>query len=231
MGRALTVVVPTYNEYGNVTELLERITASLKGVDFDVVFVDDGSPDGTAGLLERLGKNHGNVTVHRRPRKIGLASAVLEGIILAKADAIAVIDADLQHPPELLPQMYQKLKEGYDIVIASRYHRRGGIEDWSLWRKMVSKGANILAHIVLPRTRKIRDPMSGYFLFKMEVLNGIRLNPTGFKILLEVLSEGEYNAAIEVPYIFKPRQKGGSKLGFREIAFYVLLLFKLKVRL
>jgi dolichol-phosphate mannosyltransferase len=225
---SLSIIVPTYNEAENIGELIERIEASLKGLDFEVIVVDDSSPDGTAEIAEELGRAYRNVKVIKRPRKMGLASAALEGMREAKYRLIAVMDADLQHPPELLPKLLERAKEGYDIVIASRYVKGGGVEGWSLWRRLISRGATLLAHALFLETRKVKDPLSGFFLFRREVVEGIRLNPIGYKLLLEVLMKGEYDKVAEVPYVFKMRRRGKSKLDLREILNYVLFLLKLK---
>jgi dolichol-phosphate mannosyltransferase len=211
----LSIIVPTYNEAENVRELIERVEASLKGLDFEVIVVDDSSPDGTAEIAEELGKIYGNVKVVKRPRKMGLASAVLDGMKVAKHELIAVMDADLQHPPELLPKLLEKAREGYDIVVASRYVEGGGIEEWGFWRRLISRGATFLAHAFLPKTRGVKDPMSGFFLFRRGVVEGIELNPIGYKLLLEVLVKGRYEKVIEVPYVFKVRKRGKANWGSR----------------
>ncbi|MEM3660048.1 MAG: glycosyltransferase [Thermoproteota archaeon] len=117
--------MPTYNEAANIPELLERVETSLKGLEAEIVFVDDNSPDGTAELAETLGEKYGNVKVLKRPYKMGLGSAVLHGVKLAEAEFVAVMDADLQHPPELLPEMLEKVKQGYVLAVASRYVEGG----------------------------------------------------------------------------------------------------------
>jgi len=218
--RGLSIIVPTYNEAENIRELIERVEASLKGLDFEVIVVDDSSPDGTAEIAEELGKTYGNVKVVRRPKKMGLASAVLDGMRIARYGFIAVMDADLQHPPELLPKLLERAREGHDIVIASRYIEGGGVEGWSFWRKLMSKGATLLAHMLLPRTKRIRDPMSGFFLMRREVVEGAWLNPVSYKLLLEVLVKGKYNKVAEVSYLFRTRKRGESKLSTKEMFNY-----------
>ena len=224
---SLSIIVPTYNEAENVRELIERVEASLKGLDFEVIVVDDSSPDGTAEVAEELGRAYGNVRVVRRPKKMGLASAVLEGMKVAKHELIAVMDADLQHPPELLPKLLGRAGEGHDVVVASKYVEGGGVRGWSFWRRLLSRGATLLAHALLPETRKVKDPMSGFFLFKKSVVEGVELNPIGYKLLLEVLVRGRYESVAEVPYIFEARRRGRSKLGLKEVFDYVVFLFKL----
>jgi len=227
--KELSVVVPTHNEAENLAELMKRVADSLKDINYEVVFVDDASPDGTADVADRIGKSYGNVRVLRRSGKMGLASAVLDGMKLAEADVIAVMDADLQHPPELLPRMYEKLRDGHSLVVASRYVEGGGVEGWGLRRRLLSKGATMLGHLLLPKTRKIRDPMSGYFMLNKEVLEGARLTPTGFKILLEILAKGKYASSSEVPYTFKTRRRGESKLGWKETYDYLKHLYRVLI--
>lgn len=221
----LSVIIPTYNEADNVAELIERIERSLNGRSFEIIVVDDNSPDGTAKIVEGLGKDH--IKVLKRPKKLGLASAILDGMKVADGNIIAVMDADLQHPPELLPELLKKVEDGYDIAIASRYVDGGKVEEWSFFRKLISKGAIFLSHALFPRTRQIKDVISGYFAFRRSVLDGVKLNPIGYKLLLEILVKGKYDKVIEIPYTFKPRKKGKSKIGLNEIINYVKHLFRL----
>jgi dolichol-phosphate mannosyltransferase len=223
----LSVIVPTFNERENIGPLIERVEEALRDVRFELIVVDDGSPDGTAEAAVKVGGRYGNVRVLRRPGKLGLSSAVMDGASLAKADVLAVLDADLQHPPELLPAMLAKVREGYDLVVASRLVEGGGVEGWSLWRRLVSKAAGALAKLALPRARALRDVMSGYFMLKREVLEGVELKPRGFKVLLELIVKGRWSRAVEVPYVFKPRLKGRSKLGVGEVASYLRQLLEL----
>jgi len=218
----LTIIVPTYNEAGNIVELVDRSESALMNVDFEIIVVDDSSSDGTANLAEGLGRKYGNVRVLRRPRKSGLASAVLDGLKVAEGDAVAVIDADLQHPPEILPKMLREIREGHkSMVIASRYVSDGGIIGWNTRRKIVSRGANLLARIALPKVKAIKDPLSGCFMFVPSIIEGVKLNPVGYKILLEMLVKGRCSSVTEVPYVFVPRKKGKSKLSTGEIWNYV----------
>ena len=222
----LSIIVPTYNEAQNVPELFKRIEASLKGIPHEVIVVDDNSPDGTASIAQALGGER--VKVYKRDRRMGLTSAILDGVKLAKSDLIAVMDADLQHPPELLPKMLEKVEEGHDIVIASRYVKGGGIRGWSPIRKLISRGAIALAHLLLPKTRSVRDPVSGFFLVKRAIMRDLKVaNPSGFKILLEILAKASYSSVAEVPYVFEARRAGKSKLNLKEIVNYIPFLLKL----
>jgi len=218
----LSIIVPTYNERENIKPLIERIGETLRQGDYEILVVDDNSPDGTAGVAESLSKDYPVRIIHR-PGKLGLASAVVEGIGKAEGDIVGVIDADLQHPPELVAQLVEAVVEGNDIAIASRYVQGGGIENWSLLRKIASKGAILLAR---PLT-KAHDPTSGCFFLNKEVVMGTEFKPAGFKILLEILVKGKYERIKEVPYTFRERGKGKSKLGLMEYARYLKLLYSL----
>jgi len=226
----LTIIIPTYNEKENLPQLIQRIETAMSNQDHEIIIVDDNSPDGTGQLAEQLAKQYGNIKVIHRPAKMGLATAILDGIKYAEGDIIAVMDADLQHPPELLPRLYQAILKGNDIAIASRYTEGGKIEGWSLKRKIVSKGAIALAHLFLPQTRKIKDIMSGYFAFRKDLLQDIELNPTGYKILLEIITKTKPTKITEIPYTFKPRTKGKSKLNKREITNYIKHIAKLTLK-
>ncbi|MEL9997399.1 MAG: glycosyltransferase family 2 protein [Sulfolobales archaeon] len=220
------MVVPTYNERDNIVELIRRIDNALKGIDYEVVVVDDNSPDGTADVAEGLSKDY-PVRVVRRPGKLGLATAVLDGVRSSRGDYVVVMDADLQHPPEVIPKMYEELIKGYDIVIASRYVVGGSVGGWGLTRRLISKTAILIAKLLIPRVRGIEDPISGFFMFRKEVLEGVSLSPKGFKILLEVLVKGRYSRVSEVPYTFGVRVRGTSKLSSKELINYITHLLTL----
>jgi len=226
-GVMLSVVVPTYMERESLPELVDRIEASLKLMGFEIIIVDDASPDGTADCAEELNRDYGNIKIVKRGSKLGLSSAVLDGFQTAGTQILAVMDADLQHPPELLSRMYTKICEGYDLVIASRYAEGGVIESWSLRRRIVSKGAIFLAHMLLPRTRRVKDVMSGFFMLRRNVIKEVRLNPAGFKILLEILVRGNYSSVAEIPYTFVPRKRGKSHLNLMELGNYIVHIYRL----
>jgi dolichol-phosphate mannosyltransferase len=226
-GVMLSIVVPTYMERESLPELVGRIESSLRPIEFEVIIVDDASPDGTADCAEDLNRNYGNIKTVKRGRKLGLSSAVLDGFQTASAQVLAIIDADLQHPPELLSGMYTKISKGYDLVIASRYTEGGVIEGWSLRRRIISKGATFLAHMLLPRTRKVRDVLSGFFMLRRDIIKEVRLNTVGFKILLEIIVRGNYSSVAEVPYTFVPRKRGKSNLNLRELWNYIVQIYRL----
>jgi dolichol-phosphate mannosyltransferase len=222
----LSIIVPTYNESKNIEALLGRIFAALKPnyIEYEVVVVDDNSPDGTAGVAEAL-KDKFDVRVVRRPKKISLSSAVINGFKVARGDVICVMDADLSHPPEALKLMLKEIQAGSDIVIGSRTVPEGGATNWPWFRRFGSRFAQILAQ---PLT-KITDNTSGFFMMKKKVIDGVELNPIGFKILLEILVKGNYSEVKEIPIVFNDREGGKSKLGSRQVVEYLKQLGMLYV--
>jgi dolichol-phosphate mannosyltransferase len=215
----LSVVVPTYNEAGSVPKLAERLGAALAGREWELVIVDDGSPDGTADIAAALAPRI-PVKVVRRAGKAGLASAVVAGFAAATGDVLVVMDADLSHPPELVPALADALERGADLAVGSRYVKGGGVEDWPLKRRVVSRVACLMGNALVP----VRDSTSGFFALKRSVIDGVKLNPIGFKIGFEVIARGRYTSAVEVPYTFRDRELGASKFGRREIMQYVVQL-------
>jgi len=208
----LSIVIPTYNERENLPILVKEIGKVLRDLEFELIIVDDDSPDKTWKLAEELKEDYSFIKVLRRIGKRDLSTAVLDGFKKAKGDVLAVMDADLQHPPEKLISMYKRIEEGADIVVGSRYVAGGEIEEWSAIRKLYSKFATLLAHIFLPSTRAVKDPMSGFFMCKRKVIERAELNPIGYKILLEVLAKGSYSRVEEEPITFRKREKGKSSL-------------------
>ncbi len=220
----LSVIVPTFNERENIPVLLERLEKSLSGIGcFEVIIVDDDSPDGTWMLAEELAKTrYPWLRVIRRVGERGLGSAIIRGLREARGRYVAVIDADLQHPPELLPRMLEEAERGADVVIASRYVKGGGVEGWSRTRLLVSKAAGLIARLLLPEVRRVRDPMSGYWLVRRSLIEGVELEPRSWKILLEILVKAKPSRVVEVPYVFRERARGESKLKPRHILEYLL---------
>lgn len=218
----ISVIVPTYNENENIKKLITSVHETLKEHEHELIIVDDNSPDGTAQTAEELSKNY-PVRVLKRSGKFGLASAVLEGFKHAKGDILGVIDADMQHPPEYIKDFVNAVSNGQDIAVGSRYTKGGKIEGWSEFRSLVSKGAIALSK---PLTN-VKDPVSGYFFIKRKVIENTTLNPIGFKILLEILVKGSYNNVKEIPYTFKLREAGESKLGIGEYINYSMHLYSL----
>ena len=215
----ISVIVPTYNERDNLDELVKRVTESCRrsSLEVEIVFVDDNSPDGTGDHAEEIAKSNPVMVVHRAG-KLGLSSAVLDGVRVARGDVIVIMDADLSHPPEKIPEMVGKIMSGEgEVVIGSRYVSGGSVENWPFRRRLVSKSATLLARGLT----KVRDPMSGFIAFKKSVIEGASLNPVGYKIGLEILVKGTYTKVVEVPIHFANRKAGKSKLGGTEVLKYV----------
>ncbi len=229
MSKSLTLVIPTYNESSNIIPLVERIEAALRGHDYEILFVDDDSRDGTADVINNLKNTHPVRVIVRRDEK-GLASAVVRGFSEARNEVLVVMDADLQHPPDIIPRLLGAIEDGADISIASRYVPGGGCADWSGVRKLISRVAIFMARLVLPPARKVKDPMSGFFALKRSVLEHKNLQPIGYKILLEVLVLGSYRKVVEVPFQFQLRQQGDSKLNINQEYEYMRHLFRLSRR-
>lgn len=220
----VSIVVPTYNERSNLKILVDKVHQCLSN--YELIIVDDNSPDATGKLAIELAQTY-PIRVLQRESKMGLASAIADGFKLASGNVIGVMDADLQHPPEKLPELLNKIHEGADIAIGSRYVRGGCIKDWSFKRKVVSKVATFLAKILFSEVRDITDPVSGFFVLKREVLKDIDISPIGYKILLEILVKGKYKGIVEVPYIFKGRISDESKMNFQEYINYLRHLYML----
>lgn len=204
-------MIPTYNERENLEELVRRTSSacSKTGMNFEIVIVDDNSPDGTGQVAESMAETF-NVKVVHRAGKLGLSTAVLEGFKASKGTILVVMDADLSHPPERISDMVQRIaKGGADMVIGSRYVEGGHVENWPIHRKLISKAATLLARGLT----KVKDPMSGFFAIRKEVIEGVELDPVGYKIGLEILVKGRISSVEEVPITFADRKAGKSKLG------------------
>ena len=210
----LSIVTPTYNEVGNVEPLVERLTAALAGIDWEVLFVDDDSPDGTAAKVEAVGAGMSHVRCLKRLGRRGLASACIEGFGATSAPFIAVMDADLQHDEALLPRMLAILKAGEaELVVASRYASGGGVGEHSPLRRLISYAGNGAARLLLGV--RLSDPMSGFFMLKRELLGRSSLGHVsgrGFKILLDIVASTRPPPKLrELPFTFRPRHAGESK--------------------
>nr|WP_287070042.1 glycosyltransferase [Pyrobaculum sp.] len=209
----ISVVVPTYNEAENLAELVQRLDGALRE-GYEIIIVDDNSPDGTAEVARGLASRY-PVKVIVRERRGGLSSAVVEGARAASGRIVVVMDADLQHPPEIVPALVREAERGC-LAIASRYIKGGMVVGWPLVRKIVSRGAVMLARLLLPEARGVKDPVSGFFAYSRDCIAGVK--PTGlYKILLDVLAQCKPACIVEVPFVFGRRTRGRSKLGRRHI--------------
>ncbi len=218
----LTIVVPTYNESERLAELAEALfkECAARGLELELVIVDDNSPDGTGEVADQLGTRH-RVRVVHRPGKLGLGTAVVAGFAIANADIVGVMDADFSHPPALVPRMLATFKAtDADIVIASRYLPGGSTPNWPFTRRLMSRVACLLARPLTP----IRDPASGFFLIRREVAHGAKIKSGGFKICLEFLVRGWPERVVELPYRFDDRERGESKMSLAEAAGYLVQL-------
>lgn len=225
----ISIVIPTYNERDNITPLVERLSRTFDGRKYEILLVDDNSKDGTVDVAAALAEKY-PVKVMVRTAERGLATAVLHGFKYAQGDIIGVMDADLQHPPEVNAYLLNAVESGADMAVASRYVPGGGCPNWGLVRRIISKGALTLAHIFLPTTRQVKDPMSGFFMFKRSGMEGVEFKPAGYKILLEMLVMGKFQKVVEVPFIFEDRSSGASKMKARQQFDYLKHIFSLMRR-
>jgi glycosyltransferase involved in cell wall biosynthesis len=226
----LSLILPTYNEASNLPDLLARLQVVL-GMSFEVIVVDDDSPDGTWKMAEDFKKTYAWLRVLHRVGRRGLSSAVTDGFAMASGDVLMVMDADLQHDPELITKLYEAVMNGADIAVASRYIEGGSVGDWVRGRRILSKTATWLASSLPPVHST--DPMSGFFAVRRAMYDRIapQLRPTGFKILLEVLScMPEGSKIAEVPLHFAFRLHGESKLNFRVQWEFLLQVFRIALK-
>lgn len=223
----LAIVIPTYNEQANVGPLVEKIYTSLDSINWEIIFVDDDSNDGTPEKLHTLALNDNRVRYIRRVGRRGLSSACIEGMSSTRAQVIAVMDADLQHDERILPEMLRELStNNYDIVVGSRYVSGGGIsKEWTWFRKFMSLFATRLGKKIA--RCEISDPMSGFFMLRREThwQTIHQLSGKGFKILLDILASSPKPLRVkEVPFNFRVRFAGKSKLDGNVIKDYIFLL-------
>ena len=226
----ISVVVPTFNERDNVGILCERVSRALKGIPYEIIFVDD-SKDDTPQVIEEIMTIDPNVRMYHRENGTGLATAVIDGFGMATGKYIAVMDADLQHPPEILRSMYAALAmEKCDFCIPSRFIKGGSDGGLNLYRKFVSGVARYIGKIALSSIRKISDPTSGLFMFRRECIKDADLRPIGWKIMIEVLAMAEYDSVCEIPYTFCQREHGESKLSAKVTKEYLVQVWGLRKR-
>ena len=232
MNGQVSIIIPTYNESQNIINILKSIGSNLpKNLLTQAIIVDDNSPDGTGKIVEDYMKNlkkmaNYTIEVIHRKAKDGLGSAILNGIQHAKGDTIVVMDSDFSHPPQIIPKLIESVKKyQFDIAVASRYIKGGNIQGWSLKRKIMSKFATLIAKKGLGIDAK--DPMSGFFAFKKNILNGLNIDAIGYKILLEILVKTKNVTITEIPYTFQDREFGSSKLNYKTILDYYKSVWKL----
>lgn len=225
-GLRLSIVVPTFNEKGNIEELIQRVDRALGREGWEIIFVDDDSPDGTAEVVRCIAQRDSRIRVLQRIGRRGLSSACIEGMLAASSDVIAVMDADLQHDEGQLPAMKRAIEESeVELVIATRYSNGGSTGDWDKTRAGISRFATQLSRLVLRQS--LSDPMSGFFMLRRVVLSETvhGLSALGFKILLDIVATSNRELKIaEVPYTFRSRFAGESKLDSMAAWDFIMLL-------
>ena len=227
----VSVIIPTFNESENICKVLNSIKDFLPKIDIEAIVVDDNSPDGTGKIVEDYIQSMKNIAgysisiIHRKAKK-GLSSAIMDGLKNSNGDTIVVMDSDLSHPPQIIPKMLDTLKQTQcDIVVASRYVTGGTISGWTLKRKIMSKFATLIAKKGLGVSPN--DPMSGFFVFRKKIIDGLKFDAVGFKILLELLVKTKGVKVEEIPYTFTNRKFGSSKLDSSIIIDYCKSVWKL----
>lgn len=231
----LSLVIPTYNESQNIPHLIEKLTNLLEAkipLQYELIVVDDNSPDRTWQTALDLVPTYPSLKVMRRVEEKGLSTAVIRGWQVSRGEIIGVIDADLQHPPETLLSLWQEMEKGSDLAVASRHVEGGGVSDWSITRRFLSRGAQTLGLMILPEViGRVSDPMSGYFLVRRRCLLNCNLSPLGYKILVEVIGRGRVGWIAEVGYVFQERQEGESKVTKKQYIDYIRHLIRLRLSL
>jgi len=228
----ISIILPTYNESQNIVNILKLIRENIpKGIYTETIVVDDNSPDGTGKIVEdyilgikKIAEN--TIDIIHRKAKNGLSSAILNGIQNAKGDTIVIMDSDLSHPPQIIPKMIEAFKQYQcDLVVASRYITGGNIQGWTTKRKIMSKIATVIAKKGLGV--KTKDPMSGFFAFKKNIIKGLNFDALGYKFLLEILVKSKDINVKEIPYTFENRKFGSSKLDSSIVINYFKSVWKL----
>ncbi len=229
----LSLILPTYQESQNIPEIVQQLTSKLDTIipaAYELIVVDDDSPDRTWSIALELTDTYPQLRVIRRTEERGLATAVVRGWQAARGKILGVIDADLQHPPEILSQLWQAMTQGADLALASRNVEGGGVSEWSILRRILSRGAQILGLLVLPEViGRVSDPMSGYFLVRRSAIANRILSPLGYKILVETVGRGQIAKIAEVGYEFQERQSGDSKVTALQYIEYILHLLRLRL--
>lgn len=229
-----SLIIPTYNESKNLVNLVEVLVNLLDqsfANQYELVVVDDDSPDLTWQVGLDLMPNYPQLRVMRRQEEKGLSTAVIRGWQASQGEILGVIDGDLQHPPETLIKMLDEMAKGADLAVASRHVEGGGVSDWGFMRRILSRGAQMLGLLILPNViGRVSDPMSGYFMVRRSAIANCPMNPLGYKILIEVLGRGNIGSVAEVGYVFQERQEGESKVTWRQYVDYILHLLRLRSR-
>ncbi len=225
----LSIIVPTYNEAENIPKLIELLSDTLSSINSEIIIVDDNSPDKTSDIARKIARQDARVRCIQRIRRRGLSSAVIEGFLASASPYLCVMDADLQHDENLIPDMLASLKQTNDLVVASRYIENASTGTLSEHRVKISQTATRLGNMILHH--KLSDPLSGFFMLKRELFEKVnhKLSGKGFKILLDIVASADSRINIgELPYHMKSREHGESKLSvFVVWEFFSLLVNKL----
>jgi dolichol-phosphate mannosyltransferase len=220
----LSILIPTYNEKQNIEPLVRSIEAAVR-FEHEIIIIDDNSPDGTSEEVLRLAKGVSSLKLVRRKGKLGLTSAITAGLGASKGETILVMDADLSHPPEMVPRLVDSLVSN-DIAIGSRLAKGGGVENWPMHRRIISDVAGALATLAVGA--RTSDPMSGFFAAKRKMMLKTRFRTKGYKLLLNILADNRDARLTDVPYLFKDRLAGKTKLDVIEMLRYVLDLVRIR---
>ena len=228
----ISIIIPTYNESKNIVNILKSIGENIpRNLQTEAIVIDDNSPDGTGTIVEEYLNNVKKlagytIDIIHRTAKNGLSSAILKGIQHAKGDTIVVMDSDFSHPPQIIPKLIDAIRKYQcDIAVASRYVNGGKVKDWPIKRRILSKVATSIAKKGLGIDTA--DPMSGFFAFKKNIINGLKFDTIGYKFLLEVLVKTKGVSVKEIPYTFTDRKLGSSKLGVDTMVGYCKSVWKL----
>jgi dolichol-phosphate mannosyltransferase len=230
-----SLVIPTFNESQNIQEIVSILSELLDRIipeDYELIVVDDDSPDRTWELASQLIPSYPQLRVMRRETERGLSTAVIRGWQAASGEILGVIDADLQHPPEIILQLWREMEQGAELAVASRNVEGGGVSEWSIVRRFLSRGAQILGLAILPEViGRLSDPMSGYFMVRRSSIANQQLSPVGYKILIEVAARGQIRWIAEKGYVFRERVAGASKVTWKQYIEYIQHLITLRFSL
>jgi len=214
----ISVVAATLNEIDNIEQFIDGVEGVLKGMEFEIIVVDDNSSDGTKEYLARRMNEDTHVVVIENPYRFGMLRSLKLGIEKAGGEIVLVMDADMQHPPSAIPKLISRIVDGCDIVVGSRYVDGGSAGDRDAFRAALSRGAEFLAHALVPSSRMTSDPMSGFFAFRRDLRHDFAYRQTfatadyGAKILLIILAENRHAKVCDVGYVFQSRMRGKSKI-------------------
>lgn len=227
----LSLVIPTFNEIENLCEFLAAVRLTLDAVlpgRYEILVVDDDSPDGTWEAAARMARDFPQLRVVRRCQERGLARAVIRGWQLSRGAVLGTINADFQHPPEMLARMLERMADR-DLVVATRHGDGGSVGDWGRKRRVTSWGAGLIGRVLLPQVfARVSDPLSGFYFIRREAIQGTELQPLGYKSLMEVLVRGKVNRIGECGYEMRKRNRGKSKVHALHPIQYIRHVFRLR---